>query len=96
MLELGISCAMLDWQLSSLTPICALSLPLLPALECLGIHGGPFSRPQWQDDMEDGQWVELFFPFTNVMTPLLFGSAHCFIDIFPFIFCPISYLGEHW
>jgi len=68
MFELGISCAKSDWQLSSLAQVCSQSLPPLPALERLGIHGGPSSQPQWQDDVEDGQWAELFLPFTTVTT----------------------------
>lgn len=69
MLELGISCATSDWQLSSLSQVCSLSLPPLPALERLGIHEGRSSQPQWQDNVEDGQWVELFRPF-NIVTTL--------------------------
>jgi hypothetical protein len=68
MLELGISCATTDWQLSSLAQLCTLSLPPLPALERLGIHEGRSSQPQWQDDVEDRQWAELFRPFTTVTT----------------------------
>ena len=68
MLELGISCATSDWQLSSLAQVCSLSLPPLPALERLGIHFGRSSQPQWQDDVEDGQWAELFRPFITVTT----------------------------
>ncbi len=67
-LELGVSCAASDWQLSSLAHVCSLSLPPLPTLERLGIHEGRSSQPQWQDDVEDGQWVELFSPFTTVKT----------------------------
>jgi hypothetical protein len=68
MLELGISCASSDWQLSSLAQICLNSLPPLPTLERLGIHEGRSSQPVWQDDVEDGQWVELFRPFNTVKT----------------------------
>ena len=66
LLELGISCATSDWQLSSLAQVCSQALPPLPALERLGIHEGRSSQPQWQDDVEDGQWAELFRPFTTV------------------------------
>jgi hypothetical protein len=68
MLELGISCATSDWQLSGLAQVCRLSLPPLPALERLGIHFGRSSQPQWQDDVETGQWAELFHSFTTVTT----------------------------
>jgi hypothetical protein len=68
LLELGISCASSDWQLSSLAQICLNSLPQLPTLERLGIHEGRYSQPVWQDDVEDGQWVELFLPFNTVKT----------------------------
>ena len=68
MFELGISCATSDWQLSSLAQVCSRFLPPVPALERLGIHEGRSSQPQWQDDVEDGQWAELFRPFTTVTT----------------------------
>ena len=66
--ELGISCATSDWQLSSLAQICSWSLPPVPALERLGIHEGRSSQPQWQDDVEDGEWAGLFRPFSTVTT----------------------------
>ena len=67
-LELAVSCAASDWQLSSLAHICLESLPPLPTLERLGIHEGRSSQPVWQDDVDHGQWVELFHPFTSVNT----------------------------
>jgi hypothetical protein len=68
MLELGISCASSDWQLSSLAEICLKSLPPLPSLNRLGIHESRSSPPVWEEDVEDGQWVELFHPFNTVKT----------------------------
>jgi hypothetical protein len=66
--ELAVSVAASDWQLSSLAYICLKSLPWLPTLERLGIHEGRSSQPVWQEDVEDGQWVELFKPFAMVKT----------------------------
>jgi hypothetical protein len=66
--ELAVSVAASDWQLSSLAHICLKSLPPLPTLERLGIHEGRSSQPVWQDDVEDRQWVELFHPFAMVKT----------------------------
>ena len=54
MLELGISCATSDWQLSSLAQICALSLPrslLWNALEYTGVHPrDPNGKTTWRTD----------------------------------------------
>jgi hypothetical protein len=27
---------------------------------------GPYSRPHWQEDVENIQWLEIFLPFTTV------------------------------
>jgi hypothetical protein len=67
--KMGISCRQSDWQLSSLAQVCGLSLPhaLIPGVEHLAILGDKFPRPHyWQDDIESGQWLELFRPFTAV------------------------------
>jgi hypothetical protein len=65
---LRISCEPLDWQISSLAQVCSTSFPPLPTLECLDIdiykdRGSPL---EWQDDMEDTQWLEILRPFTSV------------------------------
>jgi hypothetical protein len=58
---LVISCEPLDWQISSLAQVCSTSFPPLPTLERLDID-----IQNWQDDMEDTQWLELLRPFTSV------------------------------
>ena len=65
---LGISCKPLDWQISSLAQVCSSSFPPLSTLEHLDIstEEGPNSLLEWQDDMEDTQWLELLRPFTSV------------------------------
>ena len=65
-LELGISCTKLDWQLSALAQVCNLCLPTLPSLERLSICDKQYLLPDWQDDMENTQWLELLHPFVTV------------------------------
>ena len=62
-LNLGISCEASDWQLSSLAQLCSSSLPPLPTLKRLEIL---HDRRDWQEDMENIQWLELIRPFTFV------------------------------
>src|SRR5216683_262039 len=66
--KLSISCKPLDWQISSLAQVCSSSFPPLPTLEHLDIviETDPNSPLEWQDDMEDTQWLELLRPFTSV------------------------------
>src|SRR5258707_15851464 len=66
-LELGISCRQSDWQLSSLAQIYSSALPqaLIHTTEHLYICDR-FLPPHWQDDIEDGQWLEVLHPFTSV------------------------------
>jgi hypothetical protein len=69
-IALSISCKPLDWQISSLAQVCSTSFPSLPTLEHLDIDIdidiGPDSLLNWQDDMEDTQWLDLLRPFTSV------------------------------
>jgi hypothetical protein len=67
-LRLEISCRPSDWQLSSLAQLCSWSFPrsLISSLENLYIHDDEYSRPHWQDDIENSQWLELLQPFTAV------------------------------
>jgi hypothetical protein len=65
---LWISSKPLDWQISSLAQVCSSSFPPLPTLERLDIDikKDRDSLLEWQDDMEDTQWLELLRPFTSV------------------------------
>jgi hypothetical protein len=65
-LNLSISCSKLDWQLSSLAQVCDLTLSALPSLDRLSIREYQYSPPDWQDDIENTQWLELFQSFTTV------------------------------
>jgi hypothetical protein len=66
MLVLKILCSQPDWQSSSLAQLCGSSLHLLSTLESLSIHGNRLhSRPGWQDDMENTDWLDLLQPFTG-------------------------------
>ena len=66
-LELAISCRQSDWQLSSVAQVCSSSFAqaLIPTVERLHIQGLSWP-PDWQDDVENSQWLELFHPFTAV------------------------------
>ena len=67
-LELGVSCAASDWQLSCLIDVCGCSLPPLPSLERLDIREGGVSQPRWRYAVDGEQWVELLRPFDTVKT----------------------------
>jgi hypothetical protein len=66
-LHLGISCRQSDWQLSSLAQICSSSFPwaLVSAVERLFIESGSWQL-HWQDNIENGLWLELLHPFSAV------------------------------
>ena len=65
---LSISCEPLDWQISSLVQVYNTSFPPLPMLEHLDIdiYNGLDLLLEWQDDMDDTQWLELLHLFTSV------------------------------
>ena len=69
-LRLEVSCSRSDWQLSSLAQVCGSSFPraLISAVDHLCLIEGEFTqRPlPWQDDIDNGQWLEIFRPFTAV------------------------------
>ena len=56
-----------NWQLSSLAQICTTSMPLLSTTENLFIDENKYdSQPNWQDDIQYIEWLELLLPFTAV------------------------------
>ena len=55
-------CREFDWQVSSMVRVCTSSLPPLSTLENLRIYGGP----DWQDNIENTVWLDLFRPFAGV------------------------------
>ena len=61
-----ISCRVPDWQLSSLAQICTSCLPFLSATENLHINEGLKSQLDWEDAIENSEWLELLLPFTAV------------------------------
>jgi hypothetical protein len=67
-LLLGMSCRQSDWQLSSMSQVCASSFPqaLIQTVEHLYILEDTRPRPRWQDDIENSYWLELLHPFTAV------------------------------
>ena len=67
-LTVGVSCKVSEWQLSSLAQICS-SWPPSPIslVERLDIVlGDRDTRPHWQNDIENTQWLELLHPFASV------------------------------
>lgn len=69
-LSMGRRCKHTDWQLSSLAHVCNSSFlqALIPTVEHLYIlvHDDKFIRPDWQDDIENSQWLEVLHPFATV------------------------------
>jgi hypothetical protein len=65
-LKLEISCRTLDWQLSSLAQVCTSCLTTLSTLEHLDIREARRPPQDWQDDIEDTQWLEILQPFTTI------------------------------
>jgi hypothetical protein len=67
-LSLVILCRQPEWQLSSMAQICTSFFPryLIHMVERLTIRESSYSKLGWQDDIEDGQWLELLHPFTAV------------------------------
>jgi hypothetical protein len=63
--ELVVSCSKLDWQLSSLSQLCASTLSTFSNLEHLNIRECN-SYLHCQDDIENIQWLELLHPFSTV------------------------------
>ena len=66
MVEVKILCQVQGRQVSSLAQICTLSLHLSSRMENLYIHEGLDSSPNWRDDIEDAEWLDLLLPFTAV------------------------------
>jgi len=65
-LMLEILCSRTSWQISAITQICRSPLPPLPTLERLGIYESPFLKPEWQNNIVNTQWLQLFHPFSSV------------------------------
>jgi hypothetical protein len=67
-LSLKILCRQPEWQLSSLAQIFTSSFPrsFIHMVERLFIREESDSTLEWQDDIEDVQWLEFLRPFTGV------------------------------
>ncbi len=63
-----ISCRESNWQLSALAQISTSFSPHLSAAESLYIYedSDPSLRLDWNDDVENSEWLEFLFPFTAV------------------------------
>jgi hypothetical protein len=66
MVEVKILSPVSDWQLSSLAQICTLSLHIFLTIENLYIYENLYSAPNWKDDTENTEWLDLLLPFTAV------------------------------
>ena len=67
-ISLEISCRGMDWQLSSLVQVCSQLHPLVSRVEGLDLAEKRTLTPNWQDDMDPTQWLELFRIFIAVNT----------------------------
>jgi hypothetical protein len=63
---LGISCEEYDWQLSNLAQFFTSLFPSVYVVEHLYIYRPRNVSSQWQNDMENMQWLEILHPFTAV------------------------------
>ena len=73
-----ILCKGLDWQVSSLEQVCTSCLPPLYMLEDLNFRWDWHSPPDWNDSVENRQWLELLRPFMAVKNLYLSDkSASC-------------------
>jgi hypothetical protein len=63
---LRISCRELDWQLSCAEQVFTAFFPSIYMVENLYVYGPRYLPPQWQDHIENMQWLEVIHPFTSV------------------------------
>jgi hypothetical protein len=64
--QVEISCRVPGWQLSSLAQICTSLLPFFSTTENLYIYEDSQSQLDWNDGIENTEWLELLLPFTAV------------------------------
>ena len=64
--EVKIPCYDLDWQVSSLEQVFTSCLPHFSTLEGLSIEAPHGWQLDWQDNIENTLWLELFHPFTSM------------------------------
>ena len=79
-LHVEISCSGLEWQLSSLTQVCALCLPAFSTVETLCIHHllPPNGWKTKKNGIEDAQWLDFLRPFDcakNLYLSRIFASG---------------------
>ena len=88
-LQLKILCRQSEWQLWSLAQVCTSFFPqaLIPTPEHLYIETA-FPRPHWQDDLENAQWLDLFYPFSTVKN--LYLSREFVPRIVPILHEPVA------
>ena len=71
----GIICGELGRRVSSMAQLCGSSLPLPSTLKRLDIRtGSPIVLLDWQDGVENTQWLDVLHPFTGV-TDLRLGKG---------------------
>jgi len=80
MFGMKVPCRHSDWQLSSLAQLCTSSFPqaLIPTVEHLYLVDNRDFQPNWLDDTENSQWLEILCPFTALKNLYLSkGLAPC-------------------
>ena len=63
---LRILCRELDWQLPSVAQVITSFFPSIYRVEHLYVYGSRYLPSQWEDDIENMQWLEIFYPFIAV------------------------------
>ena len=88
-ISLSTSCKGSDWQLSFLAQACISLSPTLSTFETLQVLGSEDQLTLgWEDEMENGQWLELFHPFTSVK------NLHLSEDVAPLVVPALQELTE--
>jgi hypothetical protein len=64
--RLRITCRELEWQLSSLSQVFTSVFPSTYVVEHLYVYWHRYFPSQWQDDVENMQWLDFFSSFTTV------------------------------
>ena len=64
--DVKILCQVPDWQISSLAQVCTMSSHLVLTTENLFIYEGSNPLPDWEDGIENTEWLDLLLPFVAV------------------------------
>ena len=88
-IRLEMPCKGSDWQLSFLAQACSSLSPTLSTFETLKVLDCEDQLTLgWEDEMENGQWLEIFHPFTSVK------NLHLSEDVAPLVVPALQELTE--